>query len=207
MVQSGEGLAMHQARIVKRIVLCLGFIGVSNGSSTAAPSLLVEIHNTGLMNLTSGQPEMGFSFNVGVQGSQWLFFATQADVGKTFSAPTELLPLYNQRLMSDELAFVYLTCCETNQHGIVIPPLHNQNIIDGFISAVRLAPSLGPNLSGYRITDITQTIDDITITHVADIRYNRSGAHTIRIYGEPVPEPTAFVLGLLGLAFNRRVVR
>ena len=169
--------------------------------SRAEPMLLVEIHNTGLRNLTSGEPEMGFSFHIGVVGSQWQLFATQADVGKTFSVPRELLPIYNQHLTGIEPEFVALTCCEDIQHGFVTPPRLNQTFVDGPISNMRVAPNLGPNLSGYFLTDVTQTIDAITITHVSDTRDNRSGAHTVRIYGEPIPEPATSLL-LIVLSFN-----
>jgi hypothetical protein len=50
----------------------------------------------------------------------------------------------------------------------------------------RIAPNLGPNLQWYYITDVTQTIDELTITPKPGNRTDRSGAFTVRIYGEPV---------------------
>jgi hypothetical protein len=50
----------------------------------------------------------------------------------------------------------------------------------------RIAPNIGPNLHGYYLTDVTQTIDALTITPAPGNRTNRHGAFTVSIYGEPV---------------------
>jgi hypothetical protein len=157
--------------------------------------LLVELQHSDLTPLTSGQPEMFFNFDVGVPLSEFFILATQADVGRTFSAPDNLLPIYNEQLTRTGLIFPGMACCEGTVHRFISPPRLNEGNTGGdFVIVTRIAPNLGPNLFGYRITDVTQTIDDITITHVSDVRYNRSGAHTVRIYGVPIPEPSTWLL-------------
>ena len=59
-------------------------------------------------------------------------------------------------------------------------------------------PRVGPGLSGYFITDITQTIDHLDwTTHAGNV--NLFQQQTIRIYGDVVPEPFSWTLLLVGL--------
>jgi hypothetical protein len=197
---------MIRSRAGKQASLCFALVLLLCRASIAEPILLVEIHNVGSRSLTSGQPEMFFQFDVGVIGSHWLVRATQDDVGKTFSAPSDLLRIYNQYLTSPEFVFVSLTCCDTTAHSFGSPPTLNFGTTGGFVTVTRVAPNLGPNLSRYVLTDLTQTIDEVTITPVAD-RYNRSGAHTVRIYGEAIPEPATFLLISMCLPLCRRLRR
>jgi hypothetical protein len=194
---------MNSLRISKRALSCALFFLIVVEQTRA--ELLVEIHNTGFRNLTSGQPEMGFSFRLGVPGSQWQMFLTQGDEGNTFSAPSTLLAIYDQYLTSGDSVFVDLTCCEGIAHGFVSPPAINFGHMEGdSLTVTRIAPNLGPNLIGYRLTDITQTIDDITITPIPGSGglYNRSGAHIVRIYGDVIPEPVTMALGLIGFMLS-----
>jgi hypothetical protein len=193
---------MYQLPIVKRGILCVVFGPAISDPSLAEPILIVEIHNTGFAPLTSGQPDMYFSFRLGEPGTQWLMSLTEADEGMTFSAPSDLLTVYDQHLTSSDDVFVVMGCCEDVEHGFDSPPRLNFGNTGGdFITVTRIAPNLGPNLFGYRLTEMTQTIDDITITHVSDVRYNRSGAHTIRIYGEVIPEPATTTLIVISFLF------
>jgi hypothetical protein len=195
---------MFGSKTIKTTISCAAVVLLLSNFSKAEPILLVEIHNVGSSSLTSGEPEMGFHFDIGIQGSDWGVLATQNDVGKTFFAPSDLLQIYNEHLTSPEFLFVSLTCCGATAHSFGAPPALNfGNVGRPFVTVTRVAPNLGPNLVGYVLTDLTQTIDDITITHVSDMRYNRSDAHTVRIYGEVVPEPATLLLVSTSLLFCR----
>jgi hypothetical protein len=66
-------------------------------------------------------------------------------------------------------------------------------------SVKRFVPVLGENLSGYRVTNITQTIDAFTVTPLPSPRYDRIHAEqTIHIFGYAVPEANAAVLFAAG---------
>jgi hypothetical protein len=199
---------MYRTLIINCVALSFTFQAAFSEQSLAEPILLIEIHNTGFRNLTSGQPEMGFSFDVGVQESEWLLFATRSDIGRTFSAPAQLLPIYDERLTTTEDIIVELSCCEGSEHDLFTPDL-NFDKIDEFTMVNRVAPNLGPNLAGYLVTEVIQTIDDITITPVPGSGglFNRSGAHTVRIYGEVIPEPSTIVISLLGLLLSIVIIK
>jgi hypothetical protein len=182
-----------------RAALCFSFV-LSMGR-LARGELIVEIENAQGVNLTSGEPEMPFNFAVG-STSFWNLVATQSDVGKTFSAPFNLLPIYAERLTSPATIFVQINCCGGGSRDFFSPPLLNTGTtIPDPVLITRVAPNLGPNLVGYRVTDVTQTIDEITITQVSGDRYNRHGTHTIRIWGDRIPEPTSSLLLVFACIF------
>lgn len=185
---------MRRGRTTACAVLSLSLILLGNGPAISA--LIVEIKNDDGVTLTSGEPTMPFTF------VPWTLIATQSDVGKTFSAPTDLLPFFNDHLTNPGTIFVQINCCGGGSHDFFSPPLLNTGqTIDDPVIITRIAPNLGPNLFGYRITDVTQTIDELTITHVSGTRYNRHGTHTIRIWGEAIPEPHIWVLIGTGVLF------
>jgi hypothetical protein len=192
---------MCHLRRITDVLFGFALILVVHGKSAAEPILLVEMYSTGMRTLTSGQPEMDFEFGLGIPRTSWQVFATQAQVGQTFSAPSELLSMYDQYLTSPELVLVNMTCCSDTANTFGTPPTLNVGSTgeETFIRVTRIAPNLGPNLVGYYLTGVTQTIDNITITPVPGSGglFNRSGAHTVRIYGEFIPEPSSSVLGIL----------
>jgi hypothetical protein len=57
----------------------------------------------------------------------------------------------------------------------------------GGIVMDRFVPVLGPALVGYKITDITRTIDQFELVQVSGPNYAQLGMQTIRIHGEPIP--------------------
>ena len=122
------------------------------------------------------------------QFGPWELIATPADEGMTFFAPEELLPFYNAQLTSPGQIFVVVNCCGGSSRDFVSPSLLNtgQPIMDPVIID-RIAPNLGPNLYGYYLTHVTQTIDELTITPKPGNRTDRHGAFTVSIYGEPIP--------------------
>ncbi|HEX2474674.1 MAG TPA: hypothetical protein VHK01_08010, partial [Lacipirellulaceae bacterium] len=62
-------------------------------------------------------------------------------------------------------------------------------------------PRLGLGLAGYDLTDITHTIDTIEYYQQANRFYSRQ-AHTVRLFGEPIPKPASIVLLLGSCAFG-----
>jgi hypothetical protein len=176
------------------LLVCLNFVISLNRPAESA--LIVEIKNDDGVSLSSGEPTMPFTF------VPWTLIATWDDVGKTFSAPTDLLPIFNEHLTNPGTIFVQVNCCGGGSHDFFSPPLLNTGqTIDDPVIITRIAPNLGPNLFGYQITDVTQTIDELTITQVSGNRYNRRGTHTIRIWGEPIPEPHTCLLIVTGFLF------
>jgi hypothetical protein len=61
----------------------------------------------------------------------------------------------------------------------------------------RFVPVLGPNLSGYHVTGITQTIDSINFIPITASRYRAEASSTIRVYGEVVPESATWILAMV----------
>lgn len=77
---------------------------------------------------------------------------------------------------------------------------------------VRSVPRLGPGLQGYHVGEITVTVDSFTsIDHPTNPDwYIHGGQHTIRIYGNMIPEPAMATLAaaaLFALAADSRKVR
>lgn len=152
-------------------------------AATARAGLLVTIQaSETFTNSGSNAPDMHFRFE------NWELVATPADAGKTFSVPPALLPYMNAHLTSPTQITVLVNCCGGSSRNFGSPPLLNtgQPIKDPVIIN-RIAPNLGPNLHGYYLTNVTQTIDALTITPKPGDRTDRHGAFTVSIYGEPVP--------------------
>jgi hypothetical protein len=62
-------------------------------------------------------------------------------------------------------------------------------------------PQRGPGLTGYPITNITETIDYV-VRFTGPRNTNTEGEHTVRIYGESVPEPSIFAMAISIAIFN-----
>jgi hypothetical protein len=172
--------------------------------SLAEPILIVEIHNFDdcydcaiagtffgfdlLRIATPTTPELQ---------AEWSVFAAPADLGRTFAMPSELIPNFNPILTHPETIFGTLSLFGDASHNFVSPPKLNQTNTGGdFITVTRVAPNLGANLFGYKVTGITQTIDDLTFTQIGSNLYSGTAAHTVHIYGEPVPEPATFLVAV-----------
>jgi hypothetical protein len=152
-------------------------------AAPARAGLLVTIQAAEtFINSASNAPDMKFQF-----GPSELI-ATPADEGMTFSAPAELLPFYNAQLTNPGQILVQVNCCDGSSRDFFSPPLLNtgQPTMNPVIIN-RIAPNLGPNLHGYYLTNVTQTIDALTITPAPGNHTDRHGAFTVSIYGEPVP--------------------
>jgi hypothetical protein len=136
----------------------------------------------------------------------WTLFATPSQVGETFSAPADVLPEFNQVLTAPNSIAFNLHCCGSNGLTLTSPPRLNQSTIgQDIVTVTRIAPNLGPNLFGYQITEITQTVDELMLEQVSSNLFRGNGSHTVRIYGVPIPEPTTFSTAIvLLLLFNHK---
>jgi hypothetical protein len=182
---------------INRVLLGIAFVLVLHGESTAEPILLVELKSSGFCFdcLPEGM-EFTFLVNTATAGgrprAEWNLPVTASDVGKSFDVPADLLDDFNTVLGSSVNIGI------TTQFGQTPRTIHSGNFTHGTThdvpSVERFVPVLGENLSGYRITNITQTIDELVVTPIPPRRFSLSGEHTIRIFGYAVPEPSATVL-------------
>jgi hypothetical protein len=195
-----EALTMFRLRISNFVALSFGiFIAAQNVRSLAEPMLLVEIHNFDSCFDCSPSGTV-FDFDVLILAdplppqitAEWSFFGAPTDVGSTFVMPKELLPNFSTVLTHPQRIFGALSIFFN--HTFDSPPKLNFTTTNqDVVTVTRVAPNLGPNLAGYRLTNITQTIDELQYTNVTPSRFRGSGAHTIRIYGEVIPEPASFL--------------
>ena len=195
---------MNCIRYNARLIVCAVIVElvIARGVSSAEPTLLVELKGFG--NCFDCLPTtMGFDFSVGAQngtvGAEWSVLLQESDVGRTFDLPPTLLPNFNAALTySGDLTIVTLF------HGGDPRTIYSAALTYGsqidVPSVARIAPVLGKNLSGYELSNITQTIDSIDVTAIAANRFSIRADHTIRIFGQTIPEPGAVDLFVLGLA-------
>jgi hypothetical protein len=146
---------------------------------------------------------------------------TIADIGQTFAADPALLARFNDVLTTSAGARSI-----DSGFGIAIPrhagvseffdgpfmgefpPTHSPDN-DTFIMKA-FVPQLGLNFSGYRITRLDQTIDGMSIQQTNPTTFSYWGAHTIRIFGERIPEPAAVFLvaqAVVGFAWKSLLAR
>jgi hypothetical protein len=175
------------------------FATVFSGRSLAEPTLLVEIHNFDDCFDCSPTGTF-FHFNVLILTdplppqirAEWSVFGAPANVGNTFVMPNDLLPAFNTVLTHPNDIFGSLGLFGNASHIFDSPPKLNFTTTNqDFITVTRVAPNLGPNLAGYRVTNITQTIDQLQYSNITPSRFRGMGAHTVRVYGEVIPEPTS----------------
>jgi hypothetical protein len=142
-----------------RTVLCVVLLS----SPAWGQTLLWQQSNLFTANTQQIPTELIFKFEAGVPGGNWDLTATQSDVGRTFHITASLLPIYNQAItVPNPYAAFY--CCGQGLHSA-----------EGI-----------PNLDRFRLTDITQTIDEFSITRRDDVWAIRA-AHTVRLYGAEIP--------------------
>jgi hypothetical protein len=120
--------------------------------------------------------------------------ATDADVGRTFTADVQNLELMNSFLTQGEgsaTAWVRAhTQSERTFHVTSDAKYYQTGTTVLLVEVDRIAPSRGENLYGYQITDVTQTIDFVRASGSPDTFFVHAGEQTIRIYGDavdPVP--------------------
>lgn len=198
---------MFPRRTFLRVVSCATVVLFTTGSAVAQSELLVEMKSSGNCFDCDSQRQQ-FIFHVftanpsGLPGAEWQLPATTSGVGQTFDVPAHLLNDFNVVLTSSA------TIGLTTQIAQSPHTIHSGNFTEGTMidvpSVKRFVPVLGENLSGYRVTNITQTIDAFTVTPLPSPRYDRiHGENTIRIFGYAVPEPSAIVLFAAGILIVR----
>jgi hypothetical protein len=193
-----------------------GTVSVSQAESI----LLAELYHSQATPDTAGET-FNFRFHTGLSFEDQVELArtpTPADVGETFAADSVTLAKFDRILTS---------CCGGVDSGFgtfqptprsadaneffngpfmgEIPPVHSPSnqlfILKAYV------PQLGPGFSGYRITALEQTINGMSSEQLNPTTFLYWGAHTIRIFGEPIPEPRtliAVVEALICLAWGQK---
>jgi hypothetical protein len=124
-------------------------------------------------------------FFAGGLGVHWVFFATTADVGKSVSVPDELLPDFDTALTYSGGDLVgnmnYMSeIGEIFSTGLTNGTQRDRVMID------RIAPVRGLNFSGYRISDLVATVDELMFGGPPGQNMHQ-GAWSLRVYGEAIP--------------------
>jgi hypothetical protein len=182
-------------------------LSVGLGISRAEPILLAQQYHSAAPPDNPGET-MQFSFiTYGGPGDEIRLSTTPtlADVGKTFVPDPATLARFAEVLTTSTGGRVIDNGfgIGSPRHASVdeffdgpfmgeFPPTHSPDnqafIMKAFV------PQLGRNFSGYRITQIEQTIDGLSIIQVNPTTSLYWGAQTIRIFGEQIPEPTTTLL-------------
>jgi hypothetical protein len=139
----------------------------------------------------------------GEPSALWQLPVTTSDVGQTFNVPTNLLNDFNVVLTSSAIIAIGTAFGDTPQ--TILSGQFTHGTTTDVPSVERFVPVLGINLSGYQVTNITQTIDEIIVTPIPPRRFSIHGEHTIQIFGYVVPEPRGIVL--LGFAIAVAYIR
>jgi hypothetical protein len=190
-------------------MVLLSMLGAVAAEVRAEPMLLLEIHQMGgRTNLSLvGQPiYMAFSAQSapGMDPVRLESSYNADDVRMTFNATPEIVDGIEFALRQATGRFS-LTCC-------FIPQTHSADELwrtdweHSDISIQQFVPRRGDGLNGYDLTSVTQTIDNIEYIQQGQT-INSQQAHTIRLYGQVVPEPTSIVLLLSCLAFVSAIWR
>jgi hypothetical protein len=202
---------MNKSQVTKRALLCLVISFTLASASPAEPMLLAELESHGFC-YDCFPTNIRFEFAAfvvpgGGPSVEWSLPVVQSDVGQTFSVPPNLIPTFNSALtnIGEIGARTLFVVNNAIDGGTVYTVGLTYGTQMNVPSVTRLAPILGPNFSGYRITDITQTIDELTIEQLSTNLYREQGAHTVRIYGEPIPEPQSFALMLSAVLLGNQL--
>lgn len=179
--------------------------------SASAEALLMELHhyNDSGDNSCGGQP------GDNTTGCASLFFGAESRDGLGISArfaeqlngthlgieralndPVELAA-FNYTLKLPDSAVRVSTAPRTGVIGVVLftpDQLWDDGITFGQFSIIRYVPRLGIGLSGYQLTNITHTLDMFSVVNRTAVK----AGQVIRIYGEQVPEPAAWLLLTMG---------
>jgi hypothetical protein len=170
--------------------------------SQAAPILLVEFsHQSGGVQNGSSPAAVPFQFR-GYEPNVFptpVYFAWAAeyamtDAGKSFSAPTELVQGATAALHSPTGIFDL-------QSGAVSFSQRRLNEVPWGVDVCEGANHtcvFVDDPTRHFVTAIERIIDDLVITPVTQNSYHVEGAQTVRLWGEPIPEPnTIAIIGTL----------
>lgn len=125
-----------------------------------------------------------------------------SDVGATFLAPTAIIEGANAALRS-----------ATAEYSLDIAPAHfatwTLNQPDSCSTRACLEVFV-PDIAAHKVTSVERIIDQLIITPEGD-HYSLTAAQRIRLWGEPIPEPStvALLVTAVGIALvtarNRRI--
>jgi hypothetical protein len=184
-----------------RRLLLLVLFALFTGSVNAA--LLLEVtHGGGKAFVNPTQPGAFFasafdpltnrSYSMGGE------LASEAEVGHVFTATPDVFEVFERVLTSPVPSGLgFSTIEQFNEFSIPSAVGYVKYPLPFQLSWNRHAPVLGPNLSGYDITEITLTVDRfdvITITPSNPPVGSHRGQLTFRVFGEVVPEPATWML-------------
>ena len=183
---------------IPRMLFCIVYVVIAAAPeiSDAEPILLTQLYHAQTQS-ASGQATFNFRFHTAesVQNQAEISRTpTPADIGQTFSTDPENLARFNEIL-----TVTSRTILVDSYHGIAsLPreaavheffdgpfmddfpatpiPESNQFIMKAFV------PNLGPNLSGYRITDVRQTIDGMTTRQLNDNTFVYWAGHNSHLW-------------------------
>jgi hypothetical protein len=161
----------------------------------AAESLLVEFHHSGNSNHYAWGQRVPFEFStyydfhtVVVNGYLGGLIGS-ADIGNTYSVDPSEIADFQMLLTEPRARFTFYSAQNSSKDFDMTEfwtvTHHTLTDVNYFV------PQLGPGLTGYRITNITQTIDALTQIGGASTVVTR-GEQTIRIYGEVLPPPPVY---------------
>jgi hypothetical protein len=163
-----------------------------------AEMLIVEVHQTSFAEANfEGEPKtLGLITEVTNETNQTRFegMYDPSDVGMTFFAPEESLPGFEAALTATTGRF-WLTNPGSPGAALSVdeiwdpPPTIYQSTVH--------APKLGFGLSGYKLTAVSHTIEQMRYytDHVLMVEIGQ----TIGLWGEPIPEPASTVVVVVGL--------
>lgn len=166
-------------------------------SASAAPILLVEIEQDGGSGDVGGvdQP-IEMEFAAGPQGDLTSLVGeyTSADVGRVIFATPEQVDTFEHWLSQEDgrwIAHVSVAAPSGWFSDDLWQPTAADMVLRQFV------PKLGVGLTGYDLTDVTQTIDQLEYI-VQGNKVASLQQQTIRFFGEPlnVPEPAGRLLVL-----------
>jgi hypothetical protein len=179
-------------------------------ANDAAAALLLEVTHLGGKAFQHPQAPAYFSASAYDAVTNKHYFingeGTTADVGKVFTPPGNELDVWARILTQSTPATIQLNAIEQvddfqipTSVGLVQQPPPNW-----ITSWNRLAPVKGPNLSGYDITGVEMIVDRFEVTNIIPNApggpiSTHTGQHTLRIFGEAIPEPSTFALAVVAL--------
>ena len=174
----------------------------------AAPVLLVQFaYDTGDFNIGPLPTEVPFGFwaEEGIGPTNyvgWVEEYTVNDVGMSFFAPPEMLTGGTAALMSPSAEYWLGNGGNLSTEGRLIDLPSGTGFCNGYACTTVFVP----DVSQYVVTAMERTIDKLVLTLIVPDRYyGLEAAHTIRLYGERVPEPSAVALVWLALVIKNCV--
>lgn len=191
------------------VALCFGIAGDAGGTQ-----LLAEITFNQPPDANGGDPPPTIPALFSVQenlssrvGAVFRYEMEPANLGTTITVPSEMVSDFDDFLKLPT-AYFYT--------DIGFSSFNGEGYLDDLLTngwtrgpIVRHVPRLGPGLVGYDVTEITVTVDSLTLFKAPNNPdlYVHGGQHTIRIYGNALPEPAAAALAAVAALVEGRRMR